>query len=114
MASRNSWKKRELANVRALDPNGRRFPSQGKFHKDGDDGEDGWLTIEGKSRESLPKWFLDAFQQADVNGAAEPHRLPIVLLSYHRGRGYPVQRFVMMRAERFTEWFNNLPEGATQ
>ena len=99
------WKNSELGFVRKMNPNGRRYPSQGKVHKDGDDGDDGWLCIEHKSRESMPKWLLDAFVQADVNGAAEPHRLPIVGLSYHQGRGKPIQRFVMMRANEFQKWF---------
>jgi len=105
MSRRDSWKDSELASARILSPRGRRYPSQGKRHKDADDGDDGWLVIEHKKRETLPKWFLEAFEQADINGVMEPNRLSIVNISFHRGRGYKVQRFVCMRIESFVDWF---------
>jgi len=93
--------------MRALSPGGRRFASQGKVHKDGDDGDNGWLTVEHKEREKLPAWLVTAFDQARVNGVTEPGRCNIVGLSYHRGQGYPVRQFVMMEMETWLKWFGS-------
>lgn len=99
-----NWKRSELDALRTLSPSARRFPSQGKDHKDGDDGDNGWVTVEHKERESMPQWLLHAFEQSDVNFVAEPHRLPLVVISYHQGRGKPVERFVCMRMFYWKGW----------
>ncbi len=106
MVSRSHWKNVERQTMTRL--GGTRFPSQGTEFKDGDDGEAGWLTIEHKTRQSMPAWLLKAFAQSDGNHGREPTRLPLVVVALATGiPGKKIQRFYMMRESYFEEWFGN-------
>ena len=52
------------------------------------------LTFECKSRNDVPKWLLDAFDQSGLNARLYPDRENFVALGAHFGRGNPIRVFI--------------------
>ena len=72
---------------------GKRQGSRGVAEADvvvGKDDEPGY-TFECKSREDVPKWLLDAFNQSAVNARMYPLKDNFVALGAHFGRGKPIR-----------------------
>lgn len=94
-----SWKASERAVANVL--GGRRVPVTGRARGDVPDVAHRWLSIEVKSRESLPKWLLEAMSQA--RAAAGISQLPIVVL--HEVGTRHANDLVVLRLADFTAWF---------
>ena len=59
-------------------------------------------SIEVKRRAAVPLWlFQDAFEQADASNPGG--KTPLVIVEWARGRGYPRERFAVVRLEDFVE-----------
>ncbi len=82
---------------------GRRVPVSGRTRGDCPDVEHPALSIEVKSRKTLPAWLLDALEQAQA--ASEDGRLPVAIL--HQDRKPYRDALVVVRLEDFA---NHLKE----
>ena len=103
MAER-AWKRTERAIASIL--GGRRVPITGRARGDAPDVAHPWLSIEVKSRRSLPAWLLNAMAQA--RAAATPHQLPIAVL--HQDGDRHSSDLVLMALRDFTRWFGDVPD----
>ncbi len=77
---------------------GQRVPVTGRQRGDTPDIEHEALSIEVKSRKSLPIWLLDALNQA--RAASENGKLPVVVL--HQDRTPYRDSLIVLRIEDFT------------
>ena len=91
------WKRHERKTARLL--GAERNPNTGRSQADITAGP---FCVEHKSRKVLPKWLLEALEQARRNAA--PGQTPVVVLSWAPGQGRKVQRYVMLRFEDWAEW----------
>ena len=85
-----AWKKAERRIAELL--GGRRIPVSGRQRGDCPDVEHPTLSIECKTRRSLPAWIEDAMKQAEAS--ARNGRLPVVVLHQH-GKRYRDALLVM-------------------
>ncbi len=97
--SERAWKRteREIAGVLG----GKRVPITGRSRGDVPDVAHFWLSVEVKSRRTLPAWLLDAVSQA--RAAAAEHQLPVAIL--HEQGARHNSDLVVMRLSDFREWF---------
>ncbi len=51
-------------------------------------------TFECKSRNDVPKWILEAFDQSRLNGRLYPDLANFVAIGAHFGRGHPIRVFI--------------------
>ncbi len=79
---------------------GVRVPVTGRQRGATPDVEHPTLSIEVKSRKSLPAWLLDALEQAQV--ASENGRLPVAVL--HQDRKPYRDALVVVRLEDFADY----------
>ena len=79
---------------------GVRVPVTGRQRGATPDIEHSTLSIEVKSRKSLPAWLLDAIEQAQA--ASEDGRLPVAVL--HQDRTPYRDALVVIRLEDFTNY----------
>jgi len=93
-----TWKQAERAIAKRL--GGQRLGATGRATADV---QTAWLSVEVKSRKSLPLWLKDALAQAS-NGASE--RLPIVIL--HEAGQRHSDDLVLMRLGDFEAWFGEV------
>ncbi len=96
MAPDKTWKASERAIARRL--GGRRVGNSGR---DTEDVSHAWLSIEVKTRRSLPAWLLGAMAQARRN--SPPTRLPMVVL-HKVGQRHDGDLVVVTLAD-FQDWF---------
>lgn len=101
---RASAKKSELLTAKRR--GGQRHPSMGVEHKDI---SAPGMAIEHKKRESMPLWFLKAFDQARVNATLYPGEMPLVIFAYHQGRGHPIRRFYCLEEDQWELWNGTAP-----
>jgi len=92
------WKavERKLATLLS----GQRVPVSGRARGYAPDISHDWLSIEVKSRKTLPSWLLDALAQAVA--AQRGDQLPVALL-HQCGR--PYGDALVMRLRDFRAWF---------
>lgn len=102
--SERAWKRSERRIAEVL--GGRRVPVSGRGRGDAPDIEHPALSIEVKTRKSLPAWIKDALAQAEASSTAG--RVPVVVL-HERGKRY-ASSLAVMRLEDFADCF--LKEGA--
>jgi len=62
------------------------------------------MAIEHKKRESIPQWFLKAFDQAKVNAVMYPGEMPLVIIAYHQGAGHRIRRFYCLEEDQWEAW----------
>jgi hypothetical protein len=79
---------------------GVRVPVSGRHRGATPDVEHSLLSIEVKSRKSLPAWLLDALEQAQA--ATEDGRLPVAVL--HQDRKPYRDALVVVRLEDFANY----------
>ena len=94
-----TWKAVEREIARRL--GGRRVGCTGQATADV---ETPWLAAEIKTRKLLPRWLLDAIEQAV--GAADDGRLPIVVL-HQKGHRHD-NDIVVLRLGDFEAWFGEI------
>ena len=68
------------------------------------DVETDWLSVEVKHRKKLPKFLVDAIEQAETN--ASPGKMPIVVL--HQSGWRHDKDLVIMRLSEFREHFGEV------
>jgi hypothetical protein len=90
--SPDRWKKAEAAFARILGTN--RIPITGRA---GSDFETSRFRFEHKLRSRVPEWFRLAWQQLD---ASQSDKIPVLALTVSR-RGYPAERYVVLRLTDF-------------
>ncbi len=81
---------------------GRRIPVTGRQRGDTPDIEHGALSIEVKSRKSLPVWLLGALDQAQA--ASKDGKVPVVVL--HQDRAPYAESLVVLRLKDFVDHSN--------
>jgi len=103
--SERAWKRteREIAGILG----GKRVPVSGRARGDAPDIRHPWLSIEVKSRKTLPAWIKDAVSQA--RAAATEHQLPVAIL--HQEGGRHGLDLVVMRLKDFRDWFGEIEHG---
>jgi len=79
---------------------GRRVPVTGRQRGDAPDIEHDALSVEVKSRKSLPAWLLGALDQA--HAACEDHKMPVVVL--HEDRTPYTESLVVLRLNDFADY----------
>jgi hypothetical protein len=89
------WKQAERRIAKLL--GGRRIPITGRQRGDVPDIEHDALSIEVKSRKSLPAWLLGALNQAQA--ASKNGKVPVVVL--HQDRAPYAESLVVLRLEDF-------------
>lgn len=89
------WKAAEREAARAL--GGARHVREHRFESSGDV-DHGFLSVECKSRRTLPKWLRDALAQAQ---RYHPDRPPVVVLREKGNR----EALVLARLEDVSAWF---------
>jgi hypothetical protein len=91
------WKacERRVARILAC----RRVPVTGRQRGDTPDIEHDALSVEIKSRKSLPAWLLGALDQAQA--AAEDRKVPVVVL--HQDRAPYEESLVVLRLSDFAD-----------
>lgn len=94
MRTSQSWKTQERVFAEMLGTT--RVPSNG--HPQADLELPGW-SVEVKKTQTFPKMILLAMAQAVRN--VMPGKRPVVLFAHARGRGYPVERYAVLRFEDF-------------
>ena len=92
------WKKTERAIAKRL--GGQRVGATGK---PGPDVVTSTLSVEVKTRKTLPKWLKDALAQA-TNGA--DGRLPVVII--HQAGERHADDLVLVRMGDFEDWFGEV------
>ena len=92
------WKQTERAVARRL--GGVRVGPSGKATADV---VSDWLSVEVKTRKTLPAWLLSAIEQAAKNN--DDGRLPVVVL--HQVGQRHDSDIVAMRLSDFEEWFGD-------
>lgn len=97
MADR-TWKATERAIAHRL--GGRRVGCTGR---DTEDVAHDWLSVEVKTRKSLPAWLREALAQAGRN--SPPARLPVVVL--HQVGQRHANDLVVLTLGDFEEWFGD-------
>lgn len=97
--SEKGWKRveREIASIL----HGERVPVTGRARGDVPDIRHRWLSIEAKSRRTLPAWLLKAVAQA--RAAATEHHLPVAIL--HEQGDRHSNDLVVMQLRDFQDWF---------
>lgn len=93
------WKAVERRLAKRL--NGRRLGCTGRS---GPDVLTPWLACEVKTRKRLPRWLLEALEQAAIGN--DGSRLPIVVL--HELNSRHDQDLVVMTLRDFCDWFGDL------
>ena len=78
---------------------GRRIPITGRQRGETPDIEHEALSIEVKSRKSLPAWLLDALNQAQA--ASKAGKVPVVVL--HQDRAAYTESLVVLRLKDYAE-----------
>jgi len=76
-------------------------PITGRARGDVPDVAHRWLSVEVKSRKTLPAWLLGAMSQA--RAAATEHQLPVAVL--HQEGARHGSDLVVMRLSDFEDWF---------
>ena len=94
------WKAEERKWAKAL--GGKRIPNPGQGFADVIAPP---LAVQIKTRESLPNWFLDAFEQAERDARKIDH-IAALGLTYHPGRGIKSRRFIVLDLEEFVILMN--------
>ena len=79
---------------------GRRIPVSGRGRGDNPDIDHKLLSIEVKSRKTIPAWLEDAMRQAEVS--VKGKRLPVVLVQ-HDHRPY-TESLVLLRLSNFADY----------
>ena len=79
---------------------GKRVPVSGRTRGDCPDVEHDALSIEVKSRKSLPAWLLDALNQAQA--ASKNGKIPVVVL--HQDRAPYAESLVVLRLDDFATY----------
>lgn len=91
---------------------GKRQGSRGVAEADvvvGKEDEPGY-TFECKSREDVPKWLLDAFNQSAVNARMYPLKDNFVALGAHFGRGNPIRVIIAKEVVLKEDDFENISD----
>ncbi len=79
---------------------GRRIPVSDRGRGDAPDVEHKCLSVEVKSRKTIPAWLEDAMRQAEAS--AKDGRLPVVVL-HQDHRGY-TESLVLLRLSDFADY----------
>ena len=79
---------------------GRRIPVSGRGRGDNPDIDHKLLSIEVKSRKTIPAWLEDAMRQAEAS--AKDRRLPVVVL--HEDRTPYAESLVLLRLSDFADY----------
>lgn len=88
----------------------RRLGGRRTGHLGGQDVDAGWLSVEVKSRQSLPAWLTDALAQARRH--AQDGQLAIVILHVHGARHD--DNLVVLRLKDFEQWFGEMGADAQE
>jgi len=100
--SERAWKRTERMIARRL--KGERIPITGRARGSAPDVALPWACVEVKHRKTIPRWLLEAVDQAQAS--AQDDQLPVVVL---HGSGMPHDRdLVVMRLGDFTAWHGEL------
>ena len=94
-----SWKVTERAVAKRL--GGRRVPITGRQRGDVPDIDHPWLSVECKSKKTIPAWLRDAMAQAVA--AMRDGQLPLVVL-HQAGRRHD-NDYMVLRLRDFVDWF---------
>jgi hypothetical protein len=100
------WKQTERRIASIL--GGVRVPVTGRQRGATPDVEHPVLSIEVKSRKSLPGWLLDAMEQAQA--ASEDSRLPVAVL--HQDRQQYADSLCVLRLEDLSLLLKNITKGS--
>lgn len=100
--SERAWKRteREIASIL----HGQRVPITGRQRGDVPDIRHRWLSIEVKTRRTLPAWLKHAVLQA--RAAATPHQLPVAIL--HQEGTRHGEDLVVTTLRDFQDWFGEV------
>lgn len=101
--SEKSWKRTERRVAELL--GGVRVPVSGRQRGATPDVEHPTLSIEIKSRKSLPAWLIDALEQAQA--ASENGRVPVAIL--HQDRKQYADCLCVLRLEDFASLLKEPP-----
>jgi hypothetical protein len=82
---------------------GQRIPVTGRQRGDTPDIEHEALSIEVKSRNSLPAWLLDALNQAQAS-SKDGKKMPVVVL--HQDRTPYTESLVVLKLKDFADHLN--------
>jgi len=102
VSSQKRWKRQERRVAQLL--NARRNPHDGSGSPDV---ESEWLVAEVKDRKKLPKWLLEALDQARAK--AERTRLGLVVLT----SSSTPQVLVVLHVDDFREWYGWVTNSTT-
>ena len=80
---------------------GKRIPVSGRGRGDNPDVHHELLSIEVKSRKTIPAWLEDAMRQAEAS--AKDGRLPVVVL--HQDHRPHTESLVLLRLEDFADYY---------
>jgi hypothetical protein len=81
---------------------GERVPVSGRGRGDNPDIRHEWLSIEVKSRKSIPAWLEDALLQAEAS--AKDEQLPVAIL--HQDGCRYADCLVIVRLKEFSNYLN--------
>jgi hypothetical protein len=95
------WKACERRIAKLL--GGRRIPVTGRQRGDTPDIEHATLSIEVKSRKSLPAWLLDALNQAQA-ASKDDTKMPVVVL--HQDHAPYAHSLVVLKLKDFADHLN--------
>ena len=95
------WKACERRIARLL--GGQRVPVTGRQRGDTPDIEHAALSIEVKSRKSLPTWLLDALNQAQA-ASKDGKKMPVVVL--HQDHAPYTESVVVLKLKDFADHLN--------
>jgi hypothetical protein len=93
------WKKTEREVAARL--GGQRVPVSGRARGDAPDVKHDWLSVEVKSKHTLPHWLRDALAQARASAGVS--QLPIAVL--HENGARHDGDLVVMSLKDFCDWF---------
>jgi len=100
--SERAWKRTERKVARKLD--GERIPVTGRARGSAPDVALPWACVEVKHRKTIPRWLLEAVDQAQAS--AQDDQLPLVVL-HEAGMSHD-RDLVVMRLRDFTAWHGEL------
>lgn len=98
-----AWKRAEREIAERL--GGKRVPITGRQRGDAPDIAHDRLSLEVKSRKTLPEWIKDAMRQARAANA-DGTKLPAVVL-HEQGKRY-LDAIVCMPLREFRDWFGDV------
>ena len=100
-----TWKKVEREVARRI--GGTRVPVTGRGRGSAPDIEHEWLSVEVKSRKSVPAWIREALLQAQASNISDK-KLPVAFI--HQVGMNHNKDLVVIEMKDFQDWFIGFPE----